>query len=109
MVQTKQATPNGNAAKHMNGSTQKGIVIEDEATDIQRWRLLDERGRQTWHYLETDGEVKKWPQSVADRYFLGLPLVSIDAQFELCGQALTLLFQGLTRSAKGKDSIGLHT
>ncbi|KAL8704534.1 MAG: hypothetical protein Q9201_002308 [Fulgogasparrea decipioides] len=42
-------------------------------TDIQRWRLLDERGRQTWHYLKFDDEIKSWPQSIADKYFLGLP------------------------------------
>lgn len=44
-------------------------------TDYTRWRLLDDRGRQTWHYLEDDEDVKKWPQSTADKYFLGLPLV----------------------------------
>jgi hypothetical protein len=44
-------------------------------TDYRRWRLLDERGRQTWHYLESDEELKSWPQSVADRYLLGLPTV----------------------------------
>lgn len=47
----------------------------DQKTDYSRWRLLDERGRQTWHYLRTDEEVKKWPQSVADKYHLGLPTV----------------------------------
>lgn len=46
-----------------------------ERTDHARWRLLDEKGRQTWHYLEDDEEVKEWPQSRADKYFLGLPLV----------------------------------
>jgi lanosterol synthase len=44
-------------------------------TDYSRWRLLDEKGRQTWHYLEDDEEVKNWPQSIADKYFLGLPTV----------------------------------
>lgn len=44
-------------------------------TDYARWRLLDDRGRQTWHYLESDEENEKWPQSIADKYFLGLPLV----------------------------------
>jgi lanosterol synthase len=48
-----------------------------ERTDYTRWRLLDERGRQTWHYLEDDEDVKEWPQSIPDKYFLGLPLVSI--------------------------------
>jgi hypothetical protein len=49
----------------------------DEKTDYSRWRLLDDRGRQTWHYLETDERVKKWPQSVADKYHLGMPTVSM--------------------------------
>ncbi|KAI0997606.1 Lanosterol synthase [Podosphaera aphanis] len=44
-----------------------------ERTDYSRWRLLAEKGRHTWHYLETDAEIQKWPQSFADKYFLGLP------------------------------------
>ncbi|PYH98377.1 lanosterol synthase [Aspergillus ellipticus CBS 707.79] len=45
----------------------------DLKTDYSRWRLRDDRGRQTWHYLESDEENGQWPQSVADKYFLGLP------------------------------------
>lgn len=74
----KQTVLNGSAngsQKHLNGTTVASIS-EPETTDIQRWRLLDEAGRQTWHYLETDEEVKAWPQCTADRYHLGLPLVS---------------------------------
>jgi len=48
----------------------------DEKTDYSRWRLLDERGRQTWHYLEDDEQAKEWPQSVADKYHLGMSIVS---------------------------------
>jgi len=48
-----------------------------ERTDYTRWRMLDEAGRHTWHYLEDDEDVKEWPQSHADKYFLGLPLVII--------------------------------
>ncbi|OJJ48455.1 hypothetical protein ASPZODRAFT_150681 [Penicilliopsis zonata CBS 506.65] len=55
---------NGHLTKDANG---------DAKTDPLRWRLLDDRGRQTWHYLESDEELAKWPQSVADKYFLGLP------------------------------------
>lgn len=47
-------------------------------TDRTRWRLLDERGRQRWKYLRTDKEVEEWPQSLADRNFLGLDMVSSD-------------------------------
>lgn len=46
-----------------------------ERTDYSRWRLLDERGRQTWHYLEDDEDAAEWPQTTADKYFLGLPTV----------------------------------
>ena len=46
-----------------------------ERTDYTRWRLLDEAGRQTWHYLEDDEDIKEWPQTTADKYFLGLPTV----------------------------------
>ncbi|KAI0906077.1 oxidosqualene:lanosterol cyclase [Ustulina deusta] len=41
-------------------------------TDRTRWRLLDESGRLTWHYLEDDEAAEKWPQSTADRWYLGL-------------------------------------
>ena len=49
-----------------------------EKTDYTRWRLRDDRGCQTWHYLHTDEEVEAWPQSAADRYFLGMETVRID-------------------------------
>ena len=45
-----------------------------ERTDYSKWRLLDEKGRQTWHYLD-DEQAKEWPQSDADKWFLCLPLV----------------------------------
>ncbi|KAH8802428.1 oxidosqualene:lanosterol cyclase-like protein [Xylogone sp. PMI_703] len=46
----------------------------DERTDYSRWRMRNERGRQTWHYLQDDKMAADWPQSIADKYFLGLPL-----------------------------------
>jgi lanosterol synthase len=85
------ATPNG------TGTTQNGVDqslrkrasdggLNSEAkrpriadkTDPTRWRLLDESGRLTWHYLEGDEAVKKWPQSTADKWYLGLDTVSTD-------------------------------
>ncbi|ETS80174.1 hypothetical protein PFICI_07703 [Pestalotiopsis fici W106-1] len=45
-----------------------------ENTDITRWRCMDEDGRLTWHYLEDDEEAKEWPQSFADKWYLGLDL-----------------------------------
>ena len=47
----------------------------EESTDLGRWRLKAERGRQTWHYLSTDKEVELWPQTYADKYYLGQSLV----------------------------------
>ena len=35
----------------------------------------DDDGRLTWHYLADDEAAKEWPQSYADKYDLGLPLV----------------------------------
>jgi lanosterol synthase len=47
-----------------------------DKTDYSRWRMLDEDGKHTWHYLDDDGVARKWPQTLADKYYLGLPLVS---------------------------------
>ena len=66
----------GTLPKQANGTTKVNEKIVDAKTDHSRWRLRDDRGRQTWHYLEDDGELKQWPQSVADKHFLGLDTVS---------------------------------
>ncbi|CAB4387871.1 unnamed protein product [Rhizophagus irregularis] len=52
--------------------TEEGFV---EATDLSRWRLKVGHGRQIWHYLE-NGEVENWPQSIIEKYWLGLPFES---------------------------------
>jgi lanosterol synthase len=71
MVRTRSShAANSNGALKM--TTNKA---GDQKTDYSRWRLLDDRGRQTWHYLKSDEEVKKWPQSTADKWFLGLDTV----------------------------------
>ncbi|KPI38000.1 Lanosterol synthase [Cyphellophora attinorum] len=81
MVTTRSAsTPNGkvngrangHANGNLNGHSVKAYKPAVETTDRSRWRMLDEDGRHTWHYLETDEQVEKWPQSIADKYFLGL-------------------------------------
>lgn len=72
---------NGSAAKRSaNGNVQVPIGVRKTAngnskTDYTRWRLRDDRGCQTWHYLQSEEEVKAWPQSAADRYFLGMETV----------------------------------
>lgn len=52
------------------------VAKHQEETDISRWRCLDEKGRLTWRYLEDEDEAEAWPQSYADKWFLGLDLVS---------------------------------
>lgn len=51
---------------------------DSESLDRSRWRLRAEGGRHTWHYLKIEKEVEEWPQTVADKYHLGLPTVCAD-------------------------------
>jgi hypothetical protein len=95
MVQPRKAAENA-----VNGAARSSAVSTDsklnssayhtellnQKTDYSRWRLLDEQGRHTWHYLTTDEQVKAWPQTIADKYHLGLPTVRYHA---LQGRTLT--------------------
>lgn len=66
---------NGHAKS--NGAIQSAeqTGAEVAGTDHTRWRMKDDRGTQTWHYLESDEEVKAWPQSTADKWYLGMDTV----------------------------------
>ena len=45
-------------------------------TDYSRWRLRDTTdGRHVWDYLRSDAESAARPQTDADKYWLGIPLV----------------------------------
>lgn len=67
-----------------NGHTQRHDWDEKhEKTDYSKWRLLDESGRHTWRYLKNDDDVQRWPQSVADKYHLGLPTVWLPQTFSV--------------------------
>lgn len=41
-------------------------------TNPANWRLKVEHGRQTWHYLKAKKDVDAWPQTAADKYWLGI-------------------------------------
>jgi len=93
MVTTRSSSLAANGVNGMNGNTveekstprkrksgqEREAVVKrtklGHKTDISRWRMRDDGGRQTWHYLEDDDTVKQWPQSYADKWYLGLPLV----------------------------------
>jgi hypothetical protein len=49
-----------------------------DQTDRSRWRLRSDDALHTWHYLEDDEAAKKWPLSLADKYYLDIPLVFSD-------------------------------
>ena len=66
---------NGTLNGTANGTIKHDKRVEDARTDRTRWRMKDVRGRQTWHYLESDAELKQWPLTVADRHYLGLETV----------------------------------
>jgi len=41
-------------------------------TDRTRWRLRVTEGRHCWYYLESDEELKSWPQTIVDKFHLGI-------------------------------------
>ena len=42
----------------------------EAVTDLSRWRLEVDDGRQVWKYLTVE-EARKWPQTAYDKYWLG--------------------------------------
>jgi lanosterol synthase len=70
---TRKRLSNAGDADHATKRQRPELV---ERTDYSRWRMRDDHGRHTWQYLEDDEQVKQWPQTYADKYYLGLPLVS---------------------------------
>lgn len=72
---------NGHSDEH---DTKRQKVAEP--VDRTRWRMKSDDGRHTWHYLDDDAAVKEWPQSYADKWYLGLPLVRLPAFPSKCLQ-----------------------
>lgn len=57
-------------------SANLNLATTPESTNLSNWRLKVAEGAQTWHYLDTDEERKAWPQTIWDKYHLGLPIVN---------------------------------
>lgn len=71
----KQA--NGSANALTNGTIKPLQDYDAELkTDHSRWRMKNVDGRQTWHYLQSDEQLKAWPMTAADKYYLGQNTVS---------------------------------
>nr|A0A455LN86.1 RecName: Full=Terpene cyclase/mutase atnI; AltName: Full=Arthripenoid biosynthesis cluster protein I [Arthrinium sp.]AYO60882.1 terpenoid cyclase AtnI [Arthrinium sp.] len=62
-IASSESSTNGHVSLETNG---------DEKTDYSRWRLIDDQGRQSWRYLESDKERVDWPQTTYEKHFLGL-------------------------------------
>lgn len=66
-------------AKQANGSANNETITHESVVDLKtdhtRWRMKNVDGRQTWHYLESDEELKAWPMTSADKYYLGMDTV----------------------------------
>lgn len=69
---TKARKRNGDANELQGVPKRPKVGVK---TDVTRWRLKDDESRHTWHYLEDDEAAESWPQSYAEKWYLGLPLV----------------------------------
>lgn len=56
--------------------TPKRVKLQNR-TDYSRWRMLSDHGRQTWEYLEDSKAAEAWPQTIADKWHLGMATVGI--------------------------------
>ena len=76
---TGRNTSNGVSSQKSNdGAIATGVekFPEIERTDYSLWRLKVEHGRQTWHYIAPE-EAEHWPQSIPEKYHLGLDTVQL--------------------------------
>lgn len=86
----RKEKPKGAANGFANGRATEAVRVEK--TDYSRWRLEDIRGCQIWKYMESDEANKEWPQSVADKYHLGLATVSLHVSEKylcICAHAIS--------------------
>ena len=63
----------GNGTKTVKESV-NASGVDIVRTDPYLWRLRVEHGRQTWHYISPE-QAEEWPQSIPDKYHLGLDTV----------------------------------
>lgn len=86
---TNGAAKRGTTQQPLNGAQGSTKNSNGRAkTDYAKWRLKDDRGCQTWHYLEGEEENRAWPQSTADKYFLGLDTVGLRKRSKSCSGML---------------------
>lgn len=57
-------------------SAKLNLTTNPQFTDLTHWRLNVDEGSQIWQYLETEQERQARPQSICEKYHLGLPIVN---------------------------------
>ncbi|KAM4066576.1 prenyltransferase and squalene oxidase repeat domain-containing protein [Hirsutella rhossiliensis] len=72
-VDEKRAAKSRKRAPNAESSSPEKLPIQPQ-TDPTRWRMKDDDSRHTWHYLSDSQAAEDWPQSLADKYYLNLPL-----------------------------------
>ncbi|PHZ13235.1 lanosterol synthase [Rhizopus microsporus ATCC 52813] len=55
-------------------SAKLNLTANPQFTDLTHWRLNVDEGSQIWQYLETEQERQARPQSICEKYHLGLPI-----------------------------------
>lgn len=79
-------------------------------TDYSRWRLLvNDGGRHTWHYLNTDKELAQWPQNYVDKFWLGLETVRFSSSPYSTHANKYSFFLGPTRPSSCQRPLGRRT
>jgi hypothetical protein len=81
-----------------------------DRTDYSRWRLQDKNSDHTWIYVEDDEEAKAWPQSKAEKWYLGEDVVSWLSKLprgQHANDALRLI--GCTDAAEARKPSRRHT
>src|SRR5277367_5241697 len=68
-------TPKRDSLQKSDDSAISTAIETVERTDYSRWRLQVKHGRQTWTYIDPS-QVPTWPQSIPEKYHLGLETVS---------------------------------
>lgn len=79
IVNSKKRNSNANGVNGHDEEHDSKRQKVAEPVDRARWRMKSDDGRHTWHFLDDDDAAKKWPQSYADKWYLGLPLVRLPA------------------------------
>jgi hypothetical protein len=73
MMYCRQQVKAYSSAKDSN--LQRSDEDNVDRTDLSRWRLVNDKGRHSWHYLAPYQDPEKWPMTIPEKWYLGLEMV----------------------------------